>query len=102
MEPEAPVYERIVLKLSGEAMQQHGGRDNISPPTVREIAERVKEVRDLGVEVAVVIGGGKIWGGLFGAGRGMGRSQRGLLGMAAPRLQPLSVGGAPGEVRGEG
>jgi len=47
MEPEAPVYERIVLKLSGEAMQQHGGRDNISPPVVREIAERMKEVRDL-------------------------------------------------------
>jgi len=45
MEPEAAVYERIVLKLSGEAMQQHGGRDNISPPVVREIAERLKRCR---------------------------------------------------------
>src|SRR5437660_11940026 len=34
MEPEAPVYERIVLKVSGEAMHEHGGRDNISPPVV--------------------------------------------------------------------
>jgi uridylate kinase len=42
MQTEAPVYERVVLKLSGEAMQQQGGRDNISPPVVREIAERVK------------------------------------------------------------
>ena len=47
MEPEAPVYERIVLKVSGEAMHEHGGRDNISPTVVRSIAERMKEVRDL-------------------------------------------------------
>src|SRR5678815_828197 len=50
MEPEAPVYERIVLKLSGEAMHEHGGRDNISPPVVLGIAERMKEVRDLGMD----------------------------------------------------
>jgi len=42
MEPEAPVYERIVLKVSGEAMHEHGGRDNISPTVVRSIAERAK------------------------------------------------------------
>src|SRR5207244_159975 len=58
METETPVYKRIVLKLSGEAVQERGGRDNISPAVVREIAERIKEVRDLGVQVAVVIGGG--------------------------------------------
>ena len=69
METEAPVYERIVLKLSGEAMQRHGGRDNISPTVVRDIAERIKEVRHLGVEVAIVIGGGNIWRGLSEIGR---------------------------------
>ena len=46
-----PVYKRIVLKLSGEALQERGGRENISPPIVREIAERMKEVLDLGVQI---------------------------------------------------
>ena len=58
METETPAYKRIVLKLSGEAMQERGGRDNISPPVVREIAARIKEVNDLGVQTSVVIGGG--------------------------------------------
>ncbi len=71
MQTETPVYERIVLKLSGEAMQERGARDNISLTVVREIAERIKEVRDLGVQVAVVIGGGNIWRGLSASHRGM-------------------------------
>ena len=56
MQTEKPAYKRIVLKLSGEAVQERGGRDNISPTVVRDIAERIKEVRDLGVQVSVVIG----------------------------------------------
>src|SRR5213075_2757290 len=91
MEPEAPVYERIVLKLSGEAMQQHGGRDNISPPVVREIAERMKEVRDLGVEVAVVIGGGNIWRGLSASQRGMDRTTADYMGMLATVINALAL-----------
>ena len=91
MEPEAPVYQRIVLKLSGEAMQQHGGRDNISPPVVREIAERMKEVRDLGVEVAVVIGGGNIWRGLSAADRGMDRTTADYMGMLATVINALAL-----------
>ncbi len=74
MQKETPVYERIVLKLSGEAMQERGARDNISLAVVREIAERIKEVRDLGVQVAVVIGGGNIWRGLSASHRGMDRT----------------------------
>ena len=58
MQTEAPAYKRIVLKLSGEALQERGARDNISMAVVREIAERIKEVRDLGVQVSIVIGGG--------------------------------------------
>src|SRR5882724_11037164 len=91
MEPEAPVYERIVLKLSGEAMHEHGGRDNISPPVVREIAERMKEVRDLGVEVAVVIGGGNIWRGLSAADRGMDRTTADYMGMLATVINALAL-----------
>ena len=91
MEPEAPVYERIVLKLSGEAVQERGGRDNISPTVVRAIAERMKEVRDLGVEVAVVIGGGNIWRGLSAADRGMDRTTADYMGMLATVINALAL-----------
>ena len=91
MEPEAPVYERIVLKLSGEAMHEPGGRDNISPPVVLEIAERMKELRDLGVEVAVVIGGGNIWRGLSAADRGMDRTTADYMGMLATVINALAL-----------
>ena len=91
MEPETPVDERIVLKLSGEAMNEHGGRDNISPTVVRAIAERMKEVRDLGVEVAVVIGGGNIWRGLSAADRGMDRTTADYMGMLATVINALAL-----------
>ncbi len=83
MKTEAPAYERIVLKLSGEALQARGARDNISPAVVHEIAERIKEVRDLGVQVAVVIGGGNIWRGLSASHRGMDRTTADYMGMLA-------------------
>ncbi len=69
MKTEAPAYKRIVLKLSGEALQERGARENISPAVVRAIAERVKEVHGLGVQVSVVIGGGNIWRGSSAATR---------------------------------
>ena len=59
-EPSKPAYKRIVLKLSGEALRERGARENISPQIVREIAQRIKEVKDLGVQTSVVIGGGNI------------------------------------------
>ena len=91
MQKEAPVYERIVLKLSGEAVQDRGGRDNISPAVVRDIAERIKEVRDLGVEVGVVIGGGNIWRGLAAADRGMDRTTADYMGMLATVINALAL-----------
>src|SRR5438045_9760057 len=75
MQTEKQAYKRIVLKLSGEAVQERGGRDNISPTVVREIAERIKEVRDLGVQVSVVIGGGNIWRAVSATHRGLERHQ---------------------------
>src|SRR6202049_1514596 len=91
MKTEAPVYKRIVLKLSGEALQERGGRDNISPPVVREIAERIKEVHDLAVQVAVVIGGGNIWRGLAAADRGMDRTTADYMGMLATVINALAL-----------
>lgn len=91
MKTEAPVYKRIVLKLSGEALQEPGGRDNISPPVVRQIAERIKEVHDLGVQVAVVIGGGNIWRGLSASGRGMDRTTADYMGMIATVINAMAL-----------
>jgi len=91
MQTEGPAYKRIVLKLSGEALQERGARDNISPAVVREIAERIKEVRDLGVQVSVVIGGGNIWRGLSAADRGMDRTTADYMGMLATVINALAL-----------
>jgi uridylate kinase len=91
MKTEVPAYKRIVLKLSGEALQERGGRDNISPAVVRAIAERIKEVRDLGVQIAVVIGGGNIWRGLSASHRGMDRTTGDYMGMLATVINALAL-----------
>ncbi|PYI96251.1 MAG: UMP kinase [Verrucomicrobia bacterium] len=91
MQADTPVYERIVLKLSGEAMQERGGRENISTTVVREIAERIKEVRDLDVQVSVVIGGGNIWRGLSASQRGMDRTTADYMGMLATVINALAL-----------
>jgi uridylate kinase len=91
MKKEAPAYKRIVLKLSGEALRERGARDNISPDVVRDIAERIKEVRDLGVQVSVVIGGGNIWRGLSAADRGMDRTTADYMGMLATVINALAL-----------
>src|SRR5438046_3953752 len=98
MQTQTPVYERIVLKLSGEAMQERGARDNISLAVVREIAERIKEVRDLGVQVAVVIGGGNIWRGLSASHRGMDRTTADYMGMLATVINGLALKSALDEL----
>src|SRR5207249_548869 len=91
MKREAPAYKRIVLKLSGEALRERGARDNISPTVVRDIAERIKEVRDLGVQVSVVIGGGNIWRGLSAADRGMDRTTADYMGMLATVINGMAL-----------
>ena len=91
MKTEAPAYNRIVLKLSGEALQEDGGRENISFRVVREIAGRIKDVHDLGVQVSVVIGGGNIWRGLSAAGRGMDRTTADYMGMLATVINGMAL-----------
>jgi uridylate kinase len=91
MQKETPAYKRIVLKLSGEAMQERGGRDNISLAVVREIAERIRDVRDLGVQVSIVIGGGNIWRGLAASHRGMDRTTADYMGMLATVINALAL-----------
>jgi uridylate kinase len=98
MKTEAPAYKRIVLKLSGEALRESGGRDNISPPVVRTIAERIKEVHELGIQIAVVIGGGNIWRGLTAAGRGMDRTTADYMGMLATVINGMALKSALEEI----
>src|SRR4030088_2530940 len=90
-ESSAPAYKRIVLKLSGEALREHGARENISPQIVREIAERIKEVKALGVQTSVVIGGGNIWRGLSASHRGMDRTTADYMGMLATVINGLAL-----------
>src|SRR3954463_10956505 len=91
MKTEAPAYKRIVLKLSGEALRESGARENISPHVVHEIAKRIAEVHLLGVQVAVVIGGGNIWRGLAAADRGMDRTTADYMGMLATVINALAL-----------
>jgi uridylate kinase len=90
-EPSKPAYKRIVLKLSGEALRERGARENISPQIVREIAQRIKEVKDLGVQTSVVIGGGNIWRGLSASHRGMDRTTADYMGMLATVINGLAL-----------
>ena len=89
-EPSAPVYRRVLLKISGEMLagsQPFG----IQAEAIGRFAEEIKEVRDLGVEIAVVIGGGNIFRGLAGASRGMDRSHADYMGMLATVINALAL-----------
>ena len=91
MESATPAYKRIVLKLSGEALRETGGRDTISPQIVKEIARQVKEVDDLGVQISIVVGGGNIWRGLAASHRGMDRTTADYMGMLATVINGLAL-----------
>src|SRR6266853_2394533 len=86
-----PKYRRIVLKLSGEALRESGSQETISPAIVTNIARQIQEVRQLGVETAVVIGGGNIWRGLTASHRGMDRTTADYMGMLATVINGLAL-----------
>ena len=89
-EAKRPKYSRILLKLSGEAL---GGqaRLNICPQAVRDMAQQIREVRDLGVQVVVVVGGGNIFRGLSGSERGIERATGDYMGMLATVINALAL-----------
>ncbi|HEX8297295.1 MAG TPA: UMP kinase [Chthoniobacteraceae bacterium] len=86
-----PKYRRIVLKLSGEALKVKGSSDNISPEIVQQICGQIKAVHSLGVQVAIVIGGGNIWRGLSASHRGMERTTADYMGMLATVINGLAL-----------
>ena len=89
--PSKPKYHRIVLKLSGEALKAPGSADNISPEIVDGICCQIKAVIAMGVQVAIVIGGGNIWRGLAASHRGMERTTADYLGMLATVINGMAL-----------
>jgi uridylate kinase len=83
-------YKRVVLKLSGEALAGEEGF-GINPAVIKSIAEQVKEVAELDVEVAVVVGGGNIWRGKIGSEMGMDRANADYMGMLATVMNSLAL-----------
>lgn len=85
-----PIYKRIVLKISGEAIAGEGGF-GINPATIQTIAAEIKEAHELGVELSIVVGGGNIWRGKTGETMGMDRAQADYIGMLATVMNGLAL-----------
>jgi uridylate kinase len=86
-----PRYRRVVLKISGEALKEPGSMESISPKIVAQVAQQIKDVHALGVEVAIVIGGGNIWRGLSASHRGMERTTADYMGMLATVINGMAL-----------
>jgi uridylate kinase len=87
--PSKPAYKRVLLKISGEALQGSSGF-GISPEVLRVVAGEIAEVANLGVEMAVVVGGGNIWRGAQ-QGTGMDRASADYVGMLATVMNAVSL-----------
>ena len=85
-----PAYRRIVLKLSGEALAGSQGF-GIDPPVLDRIGEEIRDVTDLGVQVAIVIGGGNIFRGVAASAAGMDRATADYMGMLATVINALAL-----------
>jgi len=85
-----PKYSRVLLKLSGEALSGAGGM-GINPKAVQDTAGQIREVRELGVQVVVVVGGGNIFRGLSGSERGIERATGDYMGMLATVINALAL-----------
>ena len=83
-------YKRIVLKLSGEALSGDLGY-GLEPKIIKSIAQQVKEIVELGVETAIVVGGGNIWRGKVGSEMGMDRANADYMGMLATVMNSLAL-----------
>jgi uridylate kinase len=85
-----PAYKRILLKLSGEALMGEQGY-GVDPATIIRIASEIKDVHALGVEVAIVVGGGNIFRGVALSARGMDRASADSIGMLATMINALAL-----------
>ncbi len=88
--PNKPLYPRVLLKISGEALMGDQGF-GLHPPTMARIAAEVGKAHELGIQICMVIGGGNIFRGLVGAGQGMERAQADYMGMLATVMNALGM-----------
>lgn len=86
----SPKYKRILLKLGGESLAGEDGF-GIDPTRAEDVALRVKDIRDLGIDVAIVIGAGNLWRGREGLNRGMDRATADYMGMLATVMNALAL-----------
>lgn len=84
------MYKRVLLKLSGEALKGETSF-GINPQTVKETANQIKEIYDLGCEIGIVCGGGNIWRGKTGEELGIERAQADYMGMLATIMNSLAL-----------
>jgi uridylate kinase len=85
-----PRYKRIVLKISGESLAGDRGY-GLDQKTLSNIASQIKIINKMGVEVAIVVGGGNIWRGIAGSSKGMDRSTADYMGMLATVMNALAL-----------
>ncbi len=90
MQDQQRPYTRVLLKLSGEALAGIQGF-GIDPDRVEDIASKIKQIYDLNIQVAVVIGGGNLWRGSIGVSRGMDQSTADHMGMIATVMNGLAL-----------
>lgn len=87
---EKPRYNRLVLKISGEALAGNQGF-GLQHDMLVSVATQVAEIRDMGVEVSLVVGGGNIWRGIAGSAQGMDRATADYMGMLATVMNALAL-----------
>jgi uridylate kinase len=88
--PSSPRYRRVLLKLSGEGLM--GNREyGLDPAMVTMVAQEIKTVHEMGVQVCLVIGGGNIFRGISGAAAGMDRASGDYMGMLATVINSLAM-----------
>lgn len=90
-------FKRILLKLSGESLQGDQGY-GIDVKRLSAYAEQIKEIKELGVQIGIVIGGGNIFRGLSGAGKGFDRVKGDQMGMCATVINSLALSSALGSI----
>jgi uridylate kinase len=90
-------YKRILLKISGEVLTGEG-EYGIDPTMIQQIASEVKEVKNLGVEVSIVIGGGNIFRGIAASAKGMDRASADYMGMLATVINGIALQDALEEI----
>ncbi|MFD2171325.1 UMP kinase [Tumebacillus lipolyticus] len=85
-----PKYKRVILKLSGEALAGEAGY-GITAGVISSVAHQIRDIVELGAQVAVVVGGGNIWRGVAGSKQGMDRATADYMGMLATVLNALAL-----------